>query len=233
MIFDEPTDDDGAFFHDYPPFCRGGTKLARLLFAGYWPCHGSYWTWGVNSVRTEWPGAPWAVARLAGVDTGPRARVLNELSTWCTARAAVGISVGMTSAPLPAMPEPDPSPTRATQVGQVPHVPRTVRVERAQVRQTPVEPAPQVLCGTCRLPITRDELGTWSHIASHGSPATGWLCPYPHLTMASPEPAEPRRRALPTRIPMPPSRRTGAGSHPPDPPQEWPPLTTHDWWQAR
>jgi hypothetical protein len=92
---------------------------------------------------------------------------------------------------------------------------------------TPTRQDPPVQCDHCHHPIRRDELGTWSHTTNRGEPAGGWLCPYPHLALASPQQTEPRRP--PTPIPprvsghRPTADRTEL-------PQEWPPLSNHDWW---
>lgn len=102
-----------------------------------------------------------------------------------------------------------------------------------------------VACGTCGGPIVNSVLG-WLHVTEHGVPATGWLCPLPHMHLAEPDflaapdapadrdtaPAPPPRR-MPT--PIPPRKNVGRAESSPQaaPPAQWPPLEGGQWWQPQ
>ncbi|MGH3735680.1 MAG: hypothetical protein ACRDT6_08665 [Micromonosporaceae bacterium] len=104
-----------------------------------------------------------------------------------------------------------------------------------------VEPVP---CGTCGGPIVNSVLG-WLHVTEHGVPATGWLCPVPHMHLAEPDflaapdvstgretaPSPPKR--MPT--PIPPRKDVGRAASSPQaaPPAQWPPLQDGEWWQPQ
>lgn len=80
-------------------------------------------------------------------------------------------------------------------------------------------PDAAVRCGACRNPITLTETG-WTHLAAHGVPETGWLCPMPHMHLAHPQP-RPRQVTQ-----TPPSHRRGHTveiTFPPDPDAPRPP----------
>ncbi|HEX6073733.1 MAG TPA: hypothetical protein VFZ32_00520 [Micromonosporaceae bacterium] len=96
------------------------------------------------------------------------------------------------------------------------------------------DPSQPVPCQTCRYPVARDELGVWSHVGTRGVAASGWLCPPPHLRLATPEQVErrPRRRPIPIP-PFPDMGRDRPSGQRTNPPQTWPPLTNDDWWQRR
>jgi len=99
------------------------------------------------------------------------------------------------------------------------------------------QPGLPVPCAHCGGPIVATEIG-WTHTDASADQIAGWLCPPPHMTLATPTatPAETvapspdtsrasrhRARPVPTPIPV---RSDGAGA-----PQDWPPPPgDRPWW---
>lgn len=78
--------------------------------------------------------------------------------------------------------------------------------------------------------VDTDDAG-WTHTDRYGMLA-GWLCPPPHMTLASIEPVRDKPRRQPTPIP---SRRDvgQADTSPsPAPPPQWPLPGDQPWWEG-
>ena len=98
-------------------------------------------------------------------------------------------------------------------------------------------PGLPVPCTHCGDPIVATEIG-WTHTDAGAGRDAGWLCPLPHMTLATPAAAPTetvtpsphasrasRHRARPVPTPIP-ARSDGAGA-----PQDWPPPPSdRPWW---